>query len=120
MKYEIAAQGEQVRMAAEGLAHAALDAVALMRFAEDLAGSEAYAGCGGGRERTGGRFERLRGQKPAHGSRLAFASGRIGSLVVGMLAQAEASEGLPAGLGLGLGLDFGGRDIHEVAGLAWD
>jgi len=56
MEDEIAAGGEQIDMAAEGLAEAALDAVALVSFAEDLAGGEADAR--GGRRGVG--WERMR------------------------------------------------------------
>jgi hypothetical protein len=41
MEDEVAALGQQVDVAAQSLAHAALDAIALMGFAQDLAGSEA-------------------------------------------------------------------------------
>ena len=40
MEDQIAALGQQIHMAAQGLAHAALDAVALMRLAQHLAGGE--------------------------------------------------------------------------------
>ena len=43
MKDEVAALGKQIHMAAEGFFHAALDAVALVRLAQDLAGGETHA-----------------------------------------------------------------------------
>jgi hypothetical protein len=90
MEDEIAAQRQQVYVAAQGLAHAALDAVAFMGFTKDLAGGEADArGCLAGRGVVGGGW-RLRGQKPGHGRGLPLAAGRIGALIVGVLLEARA------------------------------
>ena len=46
MQDQIEAQGQQVHMAAQHLAHAALDAIALVRFAQHLAGGEPNARAG--------------------------------------------------------------------------
>jgi hypothetical protein len=43
MKDEVAALGQQVRVAAQCLAHASLDAIAFVGLAQHLAGSEANA-----------------------------------------------------------------------------
>jgi len=40
MENQVAALGEQFQMAAEGLSHAALNAVAFMGFAQNIAGGE--------------------------------------------------------------------------------
>src|ERR1019366_5427378 len=73
-------------VAAQGLAHAALDAIALMGFTEHLACSEAYAG-------TGFAW-RLRCEKPAHRCGLPLASSGISALIVGVFAQACARDRL--------------------------
>ncbi len=44
MKDEVDARGEQIDVAAEGCAHAALDAIAIVGLAEDLACGETDAG----------------------------------------------------------------------------
>jgi hypothetical protein len=86
MQDEVEARGQQIDMAAEGLSHAALDAIAFMGFAQNFAGGEAHTracGLGGGR---------LRRQKPAHGRGLAFAGGGVGALKIGVFPQAHRRE----------------------------
>ena len=56
MEDQIAPCGQQINMAAQGLAHAALDAVALMGLAQHLAGGQPDARTGGQR-----RFGKARG-----------------------------------------------------------
>ena len=88
MKDEIEAGGEQIDMAAQGLAHAALDAIALVGLAEHFACGEADAA---------GRHARRSGcgsQKPAHRSGLALAARRISALIVSVFAQTHARQRL--------------------------
>ena len=85
---QVATLGQQIHMAPNGLPHAALDAITLVRFAQNLASGEPYARTW--RLLGAGVSGLLRGQKPAHGRRLALATGRIGTLIVGVLAQARA------------------------------
>ena len=67
-------------MPAQNLAHAALDAVALVRLAQHLAGGEPDARAGLRASVCGARNQLIEGG-------LAFAAGRIGALIVGVLAQ---------------------------------
>lgn len=89
MKYQVEALGKQVYMPAQGLSHAPLDAVAVMRLAQRLPRGDPNARAAGARS--------LRGKEPAHGCGLAPAAGRIGALVVGVLAQTCACQRLTAG-----------------------
>ena len=70
---------QQIHVTAQDLAHAALDAVALMRLAQHFTGSETDP-------RPGMQGPALRRQKPTHRSRLAFAACSISALIVGVLA----------------------------------
>ena len=87
MQYEIEALGKQLHMTAQGLAHAPLDAVALMGLAQHFARGQAYARpsrqCG---TRVSGLLAR---QKPAHRRRLPLAAAGVGALIIGMLLQAR-------------------------------
>ena len=94
MKDQIEARGQQIHVAAQGLAHAALDAVALMGLAQHLARGEADARP---QPEQLAPSVRLRRQKPAHGCGLPLAAGRIGALIVGVLAQARRPPGIGAG-----------------------
>ena len=90
MKDEVETLGKQVDVQAHNLAHPALDPVAFVRFANDLADGEADART---RRQLGARIGgRLRGQKPAHGGGWALAACGIGALVIGVLAQARPSQ----------------------------
>ena len=60
MKDEVTAGGKQIRMAAKRLAHAALDAITIVRLAENFACSKSDA------RRRCVTCRVLRGQKPAH------------------------------------------------------
>jgi len=86
---EIAGRGQQVKVAAQSFFHAALDAIALVRLAQNFANGEpnAWRNC-----RVIGR---LRSEKPAHRCGLAFAAGRISALIISMLAQAQTGQRLP-------------------------
>ena len=90
---EIEARGQEIDMAAERLAHAALDAIALMGLADHLTYSEANAR----NSRSSCALDCLRGQEPAHGGGLALAGGSVGAQVVGMLAQARIRQSLGLG-----------------------
>jgi len=79
MEYEIEAGGEQIHMAAQCLAHAALDAVALMCLADYFAYRKPNA--------RAVDLHCLRSQKPTHRCGLVLAPGSIGSLIVGVFAQ---------------------------------
>jgi hypothetical protein len=109
MEDQIAALRKQIHMAAQGLAHAALDAVAVVSPAQHLAGGEPDA-----RARREGdqAFSGLLRQKPAHGARLALAAGSIGALIVGVLAEARICEANGTSW---QALKLIGRDVHEIA-----
>jgi hypothetical protein len=98
MKDEIETVRQETDVMAESLTHAALDAVALMGFAQHLADSEADA-------RRAPRmgtcaFSGLRRQKPAHVGGLPLAAGSVRTKEVGTLAQTRARQRLAlAGLG---------------------
>jgi hypothetical protein len=97
VKDEIEARRQKINVAAESLAHAALDAVALVGLADDLADSEADArGNRSSRALKGLRGD-LRGKEPAHGSGLALAAGSIGAQIVSVLAQARIRQSLALG-----------------------
>jgi len=84
MKDEIAVRRQEFEVTAKGLAHAALDAVAFVRFANDLAHGQPHA-----RAR---HCRRLRGQEPGDGWRLPLAACRVSALIISMLAQTNAGE----------------------------
>jgi hypothetical protein len=65
MEDEIEALGEQVDMAAQGLAHPALDAISLVRFAHHFADGEPQARPN--RQRRPGVSGLLRANEPTHG-----------------------------------------------------
>jgi len=83
-------------VAAKSLAHAALDAVALVGFAHHFANGETDARRGG--KICGFSFRRLRsdlrGKEPAHRGGLVLAAGCVGAHIVGVLAQARARQAL--------------------------
>ena len=60
MKNQVAAFREHLCVAAQSFSHAALDAIALMRFAENFASSEPDPGC------FAGICGIMQGKKPAH------------------------------------------------------
>ena len=98
MEDEIAAQRQQGDVAAQGLSHAALDAIAFMGFAQDLAGGEADARiCW-----VVSASHLPRREEPAHGRGLTFAAGGIGALIVCVLLQARAGQGSGGGRTAGL------------------
>ena len=84
MKDQVASRGEQIDMAAQHFAHAALDAIALVGFPEHFA-------CSQSNTRPGNGFCLWR-NKPAHRGRLAFATCGIHTLIVGVLAQTCTCE----------------------------
>jgi hypothetical protein len=112
MKNEIAALGHQLQMAAQGLSHAALDAVALMGLAEHLAGCEADTWS----LKRFAHGRQARGQEPAHRCGLALAGGRIGALIVGVLTKAHTRERLNGRWPRGLARVRAGRGGHGIAG----
>lgn len=75
MEDEIEAFREQLNVAAESLAETALDAIALVGLTEDFAGGEADPRRGGTCVTSIAGMRLPRGKKPAHGRRLALASG---------------------------------------------
>lgn len=90
MKDEIAAWRQEIDVATESLAHAALDAIAFVGLADDLADRETDARC-----RWSARISHdLRGEEPAHGRGLPLAAGGVGALIIGVLAQARARQRL--------------------------
>jgi hypothetical protein len=86
MEDEIEADGEQVDVPAQRFAHAALDAIALVRFADNFPHGESNAW-------TVSR-QGLGSEEPAHGRGLPFAGCGVGALVVSMLAQTRFCERL--------------------------
>jgi hypothetical protein len=88
MEDEIAAFGQQAGVTAKGLTHAALDAVAFMRFSDNFAGCEADARAG----KVLICLRLLRGKEPAHRSGLAFATSCVGALIVGVLGEARTGQ----------------------------
>src|SRR5208282_4872090 len=90
MKDEVDARRQQVDMAAQGFAHTALNAVALVRFADDFADGEPDARSGS----AGRGVDWLRREEPARGCRLAFARCRVGPYIVCMLAQPKTGQRL--------------------------
>ena len=112
MEDQIEALGQKVDVAAQSLAHAALDAVALVSLAQHFADGEADARRG---RSAGARFAgRLRRQKPAHGCGLPFAAIRVGAQIVGMFAQARSRQRLASG-GLGIGVHEEGSTRNSRA-----
>jgi len=99
MEDEIKARGQKIDVAAQSLAHAALDAVALVSLAHDFAYGKADA------RRSGSTraFSCLRGclrrrrKKPAHRSGMPLAAGSVGAQIVGVLAQAGVRQSLARG-----------------------
>jgi len=92
MKDEIKALRKQFDMATEAFAHAALDAVAFMGFADYLADGKSDTRAG--RQRSaciGGCLPR---HEPAHGRRLPFAAAGVGALIVGVLFQTRLGQRL--------------------------
>jgi hypothetical protein len=90
---EIETRRQKIDVSAQDLAHAALDAIALVGFAYDFANGEADA-------RRGWSecfFSRLRRQKPAHRGRMPFAAGSVSAQIIGVLAQARVRQSLARG-----------------------
>ena len=83
MKNQIASGWEQIRVAAQDLAHAALDTIALVRLAQHFSCSQSNARCGW---RDCGI---VCSHEPAHRSGLPLSARRVGALIVGVLAQAQ-------------------------------
>src|SRR5271168_2634968 len=80
MQHYVDVSRQQGQVQAHRLAHAALDAIALHRFAENPPGSQANA-------RTGGRSRVPLGEEICHGARKVFAAPLIHALIVSVLAQ---------------------------------
>lgn len=77
-------------MVAQSFTHTALDAIAFMSFADNLACGEADTRAKD--VRIG--LRRLRGEEPAHRCGLAFATGRVGSLIIGMFGKTHTCQRL--------------------------
>jgi hypothetical protein len=92
VKDEIEARWKEIDVAAQSLAHAALDAVALVGLAHHFADGETDARRGG--KICGFSFVRLRREEPAHRGGLVLAAGCVGAHIVGVLAQARARQAL--------------------------
>src|SRR5262249_23415689 len=90
MEDEIAASGKKIDVAAQDLAHAALDAVTIMSFAQHLAGSKPDAG----RCRLTAIHLCLWCEEPAHGCGLTLTRRGVGALVVGVPAQTHTCDRL--------------------------
>ena len=88
MEDEIHSHGQQVGVAAQGLAHAALDAIALVGFAHHFAHSEPDAR----RRRNLGAGYRLWREEPTHRSRLPFTARGVGAHKIGVLTQPCTSQ----------------------------
>jgi hypothetical protein len=94
---KIATLRQQVDVAAKDVSHTTLDAIALVSLADDLAHGEPDAGAFRlHRARAGIRL--TRSEEPTHRRGLPFAGGSIGALIIGVLAQAHARQGLRRGL----------------------
>jgi hypothetical protein len=107
MEDEVGALGQQLDVPPQDVAHAALDAIPFMGFAQHLAYGETHAGSKWQLQwQARGNEARLLGrQKPTHGRRLPLAAGSIGALIIGVLPQTLA--------GKGLALEGVGRGAHE-------
>jgi hypothetical protein len=90
---------KQIDVAAQDFAHAALDAIAFVRLAQNLADGKADARAWRQRmvamvfrtvSRIGGIW--LRGEKPTHGCGLPFAGGRIYALEIRMFTQTRPGK----------------------------
>ena len=92
MQNEIEPRREQIHMSPQSLAHAPLDAIAFMRFAQHFAGGQTHARPGS--EPSPGIGWPPRRHKPAHRRGLTFAAARIGTPIVGMSLQAHACQRL--------------------------
>jgi hypothetical protein len=100
MKDQIEAGGKKIGVAAESLAHAPLDAVALVGLAHNFAHRESHTRWG--QSICRGAAGRLRRKEPAHGCGLPFAARSIGAEKVRVPAQARTGERLaPASFGKG-------------------
>jgi hypothetical protein len=99
MQDEIEARWQKIDVSAQSLAHAALDAIALVSLTHDFADGKADAWRG----RSKRAFSCLRGclrrwrQKPAHRSGMTLASSSVSAQIVGVLAQAGVRQGLARG-----------------------
>ena len=93
MQDEIEARWQKIDVAAQSLAHAALDAIALVSLAHDFAYGEADA------RRSGSKraFSYLCREKPAHRSGMPLAAGSVSAQIVGVLAQAGVRQSLAMG-----------------------
>ena len=85
--------GTEIDVAAKSLAHAALDAVALVGLAHDFTDGEADARLAWRAPGFSGLLGGLRREEPAHRSGLALAGGSVGAQIIGVLAQARAHQG---------------------------
>jgi hypothetical protein len=97
---EIEARGQKIDVAAQSLAHAALNAIALVSLAYDFAYGKADARRGGSERALSCLRGCLRGwlrrrrQKPAHRSGVPLASGSVSAQIVGVLAQTGVRQSL--------------------------
>ena len=87
MKNQIRCRREEIQMAAKRLAHASLDAIALVGLAQDLAYGEPEPwrmwSCAG-----------LGSEKPTHGCGLVLARASVSALEISMVAQAKRHQRL--------------------------
>jgi len=95
MEDKIATLREQRNVSPQGLAHATLDAIALMGLAHNFAGCESHTR--GWDDPVGLLFPW--GKEPAHGGRLTLAACRVGALIISVLLQAQASQRLALNCG---------------------
>ena len=92
MEDDVDREAEGGEVGADGLAHAALDAVAVYGFAHDLAYGEADSGSGGVNGALG-CFRGAEGEKEGHLLAELLAARLIDALVVGVFTEAEDDGG---------------------------
>jgi hypothetical protein len=87
MQDEIDACGQLMQMPAYGLAHAALDAIALMSFAQHLADSQPHTRTVANHcTYSGAQRSITRGKKPRHGGGKLLTGDLVNTLVISVLA----------------------------------
>lgn len=95
MKDEVSVAWQQVEMTAQHFAHAPLDAIALVGFANDFACGETDAGASSNCILIRRVIEVVvHRQKPTHRWRLALPCNGVGSLIVRVFTQAHARKRL--------------------------
>ena len=100
MQDQIEALGQQIHVTPQDLAHAPLDAIALMSLAQHFARGETDAGPG--RHCSARESRLLRREKPAHRSGLPLAAGGVGALIIGVPGEPRSGQRLNGKLGRGL------------------